>query len=285
MEPHTQPILPDTADYLHASDTDASSPFEGWQPLSLDSVFAAYLPKEAVQHPSLFTEHSLQPQHDAAIANTIHHTPGWIFGLFVILIALLSLYLNSFRVQIRRLFGSAISLREMEYFYRDNNFKRPASVLPMMLFYAAAMALCLFFFADTNHIALFYAQPWANYLVLFGLLAAYFLLKNALIYLLGNIFSNLNAARLYNANNYIYQLSAAFVLLPLSLFAFYGPCEGQQWSRLLLYIVAFAFFIRFFRGIKLILTNANSSKFYLFYYLCTLEIVPLLILGKEFISL
>ncbi len=284
MEPHTQPLLRDSADYLHAPDSIAE-PFEQWQPLSLDSVFAAYQPREVVLHPSLFTEHSLQPQHDAAIVHTEPSTPGWIFGLFVLLIALLSLYLNSFRVKLPRLFGSAVSMREMEYFYRDNNIKRPFSILPMVLFYAATLALCLFFCTETYRHSLFPAKPWANYLILFGLLTAYFLLKTGLVSLLGNIFSNMNAARLYNSNNFIYQLSACFLLLPLLLFAFYGRCEPQRWSNLLLYLVAFAFCMRFFRGIKLILTNSTSSKFYLFYYLCTLEIVPLLILGKQFIPL
>ncbi len=283
MEPHTQPLLRDTADYLHASDSVATPPFEGWQPLSLDSIFAAYRPKEVVQHQSLFTEHSLQPQHHTAISRNEYHTADWVFGLFALIIALLSLYLNSFRVKIQRLFGAAISLRGMEYFYRDHNFKRPFTILPMMLFYAATMALCLCYYMETYHYALFHAEPWANYLILFGLLTSFLLLKASLISLLGNIFSNVNSARLYNSNNYIYQFSTCFLLLPTLLFALFGNGEPQRWCNILLYIVSFTFCLRFLRGIKLILTNANTSKFYLFYYLCTLEIVPLLIIGKEFI--
>ncbi len=283
MELNTLPPIPDTIDYLHVPKHPVDAMHDKVSPLSLDSIFAAYQPHEVVQHISLFTHHSLQPQHTTIYPRRVQATPDWIFVLLVLLIALLSLYLNSFRVQVGRLFGSTINLREMEYFYRDNNFKRYFTILPMMLFYAATIALCLFFYLEINQYTLFSLTPWATYGVLFGLITTFFLLKSTLISLLGNIFSNLNAAQLYNSNNYIYQFAACIVLIPLLLFAFYGPCHPQRWSVVLLYTIAFAFCLRFFRGIKLILTNSTTSKFYLFYYLCTLEIVPLLILGKQII--
>lgn len=284
MENDTLQQVVDTIDYLHSSNA-AAHPSEEWHPLSLDSIFAAYQPQELIRHQSLFTGHSLQPEHSEAIAHSVMDAPDWTFGLFVVVVVLFSLYLNSFRVRLKGLFNSTISIREMGYFFRDNNFKRPITILPMMLFYAVTLALSIFYCAHVEGYTLFGSRGLESCLTLFALLVLYFLVKIGLISMLGNIFNNDNATKLYNANNYIYQFVSCFLLLPVLLFAFYSNGNANNLVTLLLSVISFFFVIRLFRGMKLILTNATSSKFYLFYYLCILEIVPLLILGKQFITL
>lgn len=285
MEYDTITQVPDTMDYLHDSIADATPKPQEWQPLSLDSIFAAWQPQTPLHHQSLFTAHSLQPSHTETLPRATTDAPSWIFGVFFIIIALFSLYLNSFRVRLKGLFGSAVSLREMGYFFRDNNFKRPITIMPMMLLYAGVLAMCILYCAPARSFAMAGMRGLLNCLSLFGVLVLYFLVKNGLISMLGNIFYNSNATRLYNSNNYIYQFVACFLLLPLQLIAFYSPANRSVLITLLVIIVCFFFIMRLFRGMKLILTNATSSKFYLFYYLCIVETVPLLVLGKQFITL
>ena len=49
-------------------------------------------------------------------------------------------------------------------------------------------------------------------------------------------------------------------------------------------VIALLFTIRLIRGLKLILTFSKTPKVYLFYYLCILEIVPIIIIIKVVIS-
>ena len=89
---------------------------------------------------------------------------------------------------------------------------------------------------------------------------------------------------LYMTNNYFYNLMEATVTTILLYPFFYLP--GAQATMLIVIgaFLAFAFVIRFVRGVKVFLTLKNSSCFYLFYYLCIVEITPILVVIKWFIA-
>lgn len=274
--------------YLLAPDT--ASAVE-WHPLSLDSVFAAHAPEAPLRHRSLFEEHTLAPSSNGLLARPYHDTPGWIFCLLLAMAALLSIYFNTYRLRLGNVLRSAIQKREMEYFVRDNNFRRRASILPMLLLYSGTMSLAIYRFYPSA------VNMWRGIglcLGFFALLSTWLLLKNGLIRLLGNIFENNASAALYVANNYIYQLLASILLTPILLLSFFAPWQpalgaSAPWQpavgSAIPIIVAAFFIIRTIRGMQLILTNAKSSQFYLFYYLCTLEIVPILVAWKTLISM
>ncbi|MDY5968798.1 MAG: DUF4271 domain-containing protein [Bacteroidales bacterium] len=264
--------------YLLAPDTAAS---KEWQPLSFDSVFAAHAVTEPVRHRSLFESHTLAPTHDVPLARPSYNAPGWIFCLLLVMAALISLYFNTYRLRLGNVIRSALQKREMEHFVRDNNFRRRASILPMLLLYSGSISLaaCRFYPLPTN--------PWHGiglYLGIFALLSVWLLFKNGLIRLLGNIFENDASAALYVANNYIYQLLASILTAPIVLLSFFAPWQPATGSAILIAVATF-FVIRTIRGMQLILTNAKNSQFYLFYYLCILEFVPLLVAWKTFISM
>ena len=127
----------------------------------------------------------------------------------------------------------------MGYFFRDNNFKRPFSIMPMMLLYAGALAMLVVFATQLQGAVRGGMHGLLNYLSFFGILVLYFLLKSGLINLLGNIFNNSNATKLYNANNFIYQFISCFLLLPLLSFAFYSSADYGTLAIMLLSIVCF----------------------------------------------
>lgn len=272
----------DTVDYLHAAPPMAKD--DEWHPLSLDSVFSAYQPKEVPHHRSIFTGHSLQPVHQDAIPVSNNDAPSWFLGLAALVLALISIFIHNTHIQARTLIPSAFNIRDMERFYRENNFSRGITVLPMMLFYAASLALSLFAVTHNADHTLLNMHGLATCLLLFALIAAYFLLKTGFISLLGNVFND-KVYSLYISNNYVYQFISSLLLLPLALIAFFGNIDTDITFNIIFISGSILFTMRLFRGMKLILTLSANSKFYLFYYLCILEIVPLLIIGKHFFSL
>lgn len=275
-------FVADTADYLHA----VPSTIQGnkWHPLLLDSVFADYKPKEVLHHNSIFTDHSLQPVHPNAIPRTCAEAPNWFLVLAAIVLALLSLFTHNTHIRARTLIPSAFNVRNMERFYRENNFNRSITMLPMLLFYAASLALCLFAIAHTPSYTMLSIHGILACLMLFVALTAYLILKTGFISLLGNVF-NEKAYSLYISNNYVYQFLSSFILLPMAVVALFGNISADIAFKMIFISAAILFVMRLFRGMKLILTHSTNSKFYLFYYLCILEIVPLLVIGKHFFLL
>ena len=71
--------------------------------------------------------------------------------------------------------------------------------------------------------------------------------------------------------------------MPFALLLFFSPLSTAL-APIALTIVALLMIIRIIRGMIIILSSANDSKFYLFYYLCTVEIVPILIIAKLILS-
>ena len=128
---------------------------------------------------------------------------------------------------------------------------------------------------------------WTNilqYILLFAVCIAVYYTRNGIIRFIGNAFENSEAVHIYLSSNYIYHLLYGIAATAIAFFIFYTDRVGQTFLYILLAVIALLFTARLLRGMQLILTNAKTQKFYLFYYLCILEIVPLIIVSKVVIN-
>jgi hypothetical protein len=106
----------------------------------------------------------------------------------------------------------------------------------------------------------------------------YQMLKSSLVYLLGYVFNNKDSARAYQLNTLLFNHITGIFLLPITIIAFY-------WDSIVILnagiiIVLLVTLYGLYRGILTGLSDKNYNLFYLFLYLCTLEILPLLLIYK-----
>jgi hypothetical protein len=104
------------------------------------------------------------------------------------------------------------------------------------------------------------------------------MLKSGIVYGAGIIFDTKEVARQYQLNILIFNDIIGITLFPIAITAFY-------WNSLFLLttgivIVSLLLTYQLFRGILTGLENKSYNLFYLFLYLCTLEILPLLLIFK-----
>ena len=177
---------------------------------------------------------------------------------------------------------SAIDHRAMDRMLRDANLTHnvdQAPIAPLMLI--PISLVCFYSFVPQT------SNLWTNILqyliVLVACLAVYYA-RNGIIRFLGNAFENPEAVHTYLSSNYIYHLLYGIAATALAFFVFYTDQVGQTFLYILFGILALLFLLRFLRGMQLILTNSKTQKFYLFYYLCILEIVPIIIAAKVVIN-
>ncbi|MBP5516585.1 MAG: DUF4271 domain-containing protein [Bacteroidales bacterium] len=213
----------------------------------------------------------------------IHGTSGWIFGALIILLALISLYLNNQKFKIKDIFMSLFDMRALDRVFRENNL-RPRSLMPMTGIYLASLSILAVYTLQHNESLSFATKDWTTCLTILGALIVYIFVKNYLIRFFCTLFDDNNASFLYISNSYLFYFVGGLVTIPVLLLLFYSPIASSTIFNILLIFIATTFILRIIRGMQLILTNSKSSKLYLFYYLCIFEIVPILVVLKTIIS-
>ncbi len=120
-----------------------------------------------------------------------------------------------------------------------------------------------------------------EYLTYTFLVLLLFTLKIVITRVIGFIFGVQRLVREYVSILYLSYFNAALLFLPLVLVLCLVP-QSQMYICLVLAMVLFVLMLVFqlFRAASSILNTYRFSKFYLFIYLCTLEIGPVLVLIK-----
>ena len=247
-----------------------------------DSIFTPLKQEPPEVRKSLFTHHQLAVEHNHEI--DIHHegAPGWFFGFIVLSIFLICSYLRRKQIDLVTLLQSAIDHRAMGRMLRDTNLTHAADQAPIALLMLLPMSLVgyFFFFQHPENVWLDILQ----YISIFVVSIIVYYTRNGIFRVLGNAFNNSDAVHIYLSSNYIYHLLYAIAASGLAFFVCYTDSVGPVFFYILAGIIALLFTIRLIRGLKLILTLSKTPKVYLFYYLCILEIVPIIIIIKVVIS-
>lgn len=256
---------PDTANYLL---------------LSNDTVFAPYADDTVVTYREslfAFTTHTTQ-EPEPQMRNNVQ-TLDWMFFVIVGLLALTSLYINHIRFSLKDIFLSLFNTRAQGRVERENNVKI-SNLVPMSGIYLAALAALISQIATNMMNVRLMVSPPLFYTALTTALILYVLLRGVLIRLVGDIFGDNSSVMLYLTSNHLFYFVGGMLLTPLLLFVYFAGNGSETAIYIATFFAALLTVARFIRGIQLILTNSKTSKLYLFYYLCILEIVPILAMAK-----
>jgi hypothetical protein len=245
--------------------------------IPFDSIHRPREVADTVFRKSLFQHHSLQVQHTDTMVRTNTAEPAWIFVVLILLTSLIFVYSKLRKLKAVTLLKSLVSRRAMDHIVRDCNLNRSIIMLPMGLLLVASLCLPI------RRMAMAHTGV-AGYLLLTVGVSLLYMLRNSILRLLGNTFENKAGVALYMTNNYLYHLMEASVTTVILYPFFYLPGAQTAMLYTLGGFIALAFVSRFVRGVKVFLTLKNSSSFYLFYYLCIVEMIPILVIIKWFIA-
>ncbi|KWW30651.1 MAG: hypothetical protein AUK63_869 [bacterium P3] len=248
----------------------------------LDSIFRPRETALPALRVSPFEGHALSVRYGTPEPRVTATDDMWMFGVIVALLVFLFVFMRMHRIKANALFRASFSQRQMDILLRESSFARFSAALQSLLFFALTAAMTGYYLlrrADGWTAAPMPTDGAAAYLLLATLLLTACLLRQGVTLFLGNTFGNHDAIKLYIDNTQVFLIIDTLVLLPLSLLLFFSPI-GSIAATTAIITLALLFAVRILRGMQIILTTARNSKFYLFYYLCTVEIVPLLIVAK-----
>lgn len=240
----------------------------------LDSVFPAHEPTPAVLRRSLFSGHTLQPSHTDLMPRQQTVASPWVFILIIALATATYFYASSRKIKLMELLRSTVDRRVMDRLVRGNNLT-PLRLMSIGLLTSSTVAVTV------NHMALG-SLGFLGWLLAAVALSAAYMTRWGLLRVLSRVFEAEEAMNAYINSGYLYHLVLCIALLPLTLLLVYMPWGQTAVLVAMGLLVAICFAMRIIRGIKLFLTISPAHNFYLFYYLCTVESIPVLILIKWF---
>ena len=120
-----------------------------------------------------------------------------------------------------------------------------------------------------------------NFLEIFVVIAIFFMIKVIIIRLLGYIFLLKSLAKLGVYFSLLFDRVMGITLFPLVVMLFFSPLVSSFFLLLFSAIIIGGFLaIKIFWLWKIGKDSFGLPKYYLFLYLCTLEILPLVVLTK-----
>jgi len=203
--------------------------------------------------------------------------PDWILLIFIVLlivIAWLKLFYNKFFDQtLQSVFNRQLSSKVI----RDHNIfsRRVALVLNLNFVFTTGM----FFFLTSNYFGYNFLihTGIVRYLFICGIITSLLLARFFITNVTGIVFNRNTLFKEYLHEILLTYKNAGIYLIPLAIGIAYITTEIKIYliySGLAVLLIAYVW--RFFKGFQIII-NKDILIFYLILYLCTLEILPVLI--------
>ena len=231
---------------------------------------------------SLFQHHLLQTN-DFSPKLHIVRDQYWISSLLIIIFILFVWLKIVYGKKFKQILNAFIANRAVSQLLREEQaLSNRVSVFLTVIF---VLVGSLFMY----QIDLFYgwhllaSLGYIYYLKLCLLITVVYFIKVQTVKLLGFIFKTHNQASEYIFNIFLFNKMAGLFLLPIVIcLAFMKVISPVFFIYAGVALLALLFLYRCARGLIIAFSNSKISKFYLFVYLCTLEILPLIVLMKAF---
>ncbi|MBN2481363.1 MAG: DUF4271 domain-containing protein [Bacteroidales bacterium] len=222
-------------------------------------------------------DHSGTTKTDLLPEARIKYQNDWLTGIGLLIIFLFIWIRIFYGKFFSSLADSILNFQIAAKLYLEKNIlTRRVSLILDLIFY---VVLTIFIYELIVHFNIPKINITGVYLfgMILGILTAYMLVRIALLHLTGFIFNNRSVFTEYIHHTFIFNKGLGIALFPLILAAFYIPPELTKYvlvAGLAIYLAAFAFkVIRSYKIIK----QKDILLYYLILYLCTLEILPLLL--------
>jgi hypothetical protein len=255
--------------------------------ISDDSVFISKriipvkIERPKAYEKSIFSMHQLQPSGKGPVERE-KMNPAWVGGVILICFFLFAIAQYSYFRRMQQIFKAFFANRLFNQLSRDGGIYRER--ISIFLFSSFIIGMSLFIFTIYGFYSSLPKSTGAEILLfikIFFAVLLFYLLKMGLFNLSGVIFKSVKEASDYVLNIFIFGEIAGVALLPVIILVTYIHSEIMIYAGVVM--LASLYLYRLFRGLVIAGSNAKISVYYLFLYLCTLEILPLILISKALI--
>ncbi len=235
---------------------------------------------------SMFTTHQLKVKNITTLIRKELST-DWLLLLLLLCFSLLAWILTFSRKRVNQIIKATYTNRTINQLIRDGDlFKERIAVAFIVIYF---ISISLFVFQATHYylnLKQFGYYSVFTFFIILAIIIALYILKLLATKFIGFVFKNNIANHIYLLNGFIFNIITGILLLPLLLFMIYSKGVTASFAtNLSIAIVLALAALRYLRNIIIGVSFSKFSIFYLFLYLCTLEILPILIIIKVIIGL
>jgi hypothetical protein len=240
----------------------------------------ARLKKQLLYKESIFKNHLLKIQS----FNTAYfeQKQDWITGVLIFILILFSYIKAATNKRLKTVGYCLVSLRYISQLNREgSNFSQRGAV-ELFLVFITTSALFIYQIAGFYKLSLISENGLTAYMVLCAGIFFIYSIKAILLRIIGVLFRLKKEFSEYILNVYVFNEAVGVALIPIVLgISFLGFGKVVLLNiGICIFFTAYAY--RILRGIEIGSINLKFSKFYLFLYLCALEVLPVIIFIKIF---
>lgn len=206
------------------------------------------------------------------------HLPFWVPMILILAFVMLAWGRLFFHRRLTMIFKAVFAKNYANQFIREGNLFNERIGLVLFMIYLTMMALFVYL-AIPLHTEITFTWPESMvYMAILGGFTGLWFFKVIMVKVLSLLFNTNEYSQELLSNMYLFNLFAGIVLLPLvSCMAF---AHSQIFFYISLIVIALIYTFRIFREAIIGFRVIKFSVFHLFLYLCTLEILPLIVLAK-----
>ena len=232
---------------------------------------------------SIFTPHQLHPV-NLRVNEIKQLQPDWVLGIIIFCFIMFAWVQVFYHKRIRQIFRAPFSQRFINQLTRDGNLFKERISVALGIVYVLTSSLLLFEF---NEQILKLTFPGFRGIVLYVaiilLIVIALSVKVTIVQLLGIVFRTRETTYNYLLNHLIFALISGPVIMIALVFILYLKFPILLNICMFIFLVMLLF--RFVRGFFIGFTLTKFSYLFLFVYLCSLEILPLLVFIKLLLNL
>jgi hypothetical protein len=241
--------------------------------------------KDTTKYTDIYRGHALKRTHNYPVPRQ-NITPDWFFPLILITLAFfawLRVFYNRFFIQmIQALLNNNLA----NQIVRDENiFIQRASVYLSIIFNLIAALLLYLVSMHYGWSLGGIGSGFSRFLFFLILVSSAYALKFLVLKACGWLFEQEREMATYIFNIFLINNILGIILLPFICLIAYNETISITWLVLIpMIIIGLAFGWRLVRGIQIGIGISSFSPLYLFLYLCTLEIAPLMVLIRVIVQ-
>jgi hypothetical protein len=204
----------------------------------------------------------------------------WMLLVLVISMLFLSVAWYNFHPHVALLIKAFFALRFFYQFDKESALFREAHIY--LLYTNFLMVIALLLYQGLHQYDLLnefgHYHPLAIYGIILATLILLYALKVVIVRLIAWIFNTRKANRIYVENIFVSNIFTGLLLLPVVFYNAFTPSLFNLFIMLGLLVVINLY--KFLRGLMLSYAASGFSVYYLFLYLCGIELAPLLVIYK-----
>jgi hypothetical protein len=208
--------------------------------------------------------------------------PDWVTGILLMCFILLAWVQFFYPKRLRQILVAPYSKRFLNQLVREGKLFSERISVALGLIYLFVFPLMIYQVYDLveYHKYDFLVPGFTVYLVIIVLFLLFWIIKILLIKFLGSVFKTNQSTSEYILNILLFNFLIGLLLLPLLVLVVYQ--KSVFFLQICLIITVLLFILSFIRGFLIGFSLTKYSYLFLFVYLCSLELLPFIVLMKLF---